>query len=288
MPDTAAPTCRKNLRAILPAGAALVLWLVSAMAPGGPGMAAERVIQKEFDCVIDPARVVKLGSPVTGILAEVLVNRGDIVKSGEIVARMDMDVEQVSVEVDRLRAESTAEIDAQVTRNDLLRKELDRATALMKTGSSTQQRVDDLTAQLRVGLQEVERLEIQKKMAALALKRSETQLGQRLLRSPVDGIVQQRVLTGGEFVNQQSHILVIAQLDPLLVETFLPVAHYKSIRPGQAATVTLQGAVDGEFKAVVTVVDRIFDAASKTFGVRLELRNKNYALPAGQVCKVAF
>lgn len=279
---------RIRLRATLMLGATLALWPIAEAALGGRSTAAERVLQEDFDCVIDPARVVKLGSPVTGILAEVLVNRGDIVKSGEIVARMDMDVEQVSVEVDRLRAESTAEIDAQATRNELLRKELDRATALMKTGASTQQRVDDLTAQLKVGLQELERLEIQRKMAALALRRSETQLSQRLLRSPVDGIVQQRVLTGGEFVNQQSHILVIAQLDPLLVETYLPVAHYKAIRPGQVATVTLQGAVDGKFDATVTVVDRIFDAASKTFGVRLELRNRNYVLPAGQVCKVAF
>lgn len=288
MGDCTSAACRTCLCAVSMLSATLVLWPIADLASGGSSLAAERVLQEEFDCVIDPARVVKLGSPVTGILAEVLVNRGDIVKSGEIVARMDMDVEQVSVEVDRLRAESTAEIDAQSTRNDLLRKELDRATALMKTGASTQQRVDDLTAQLKVGMQELERLEIQRKMAALTLRRSETQLSQRLLRSPVHGIVQQRVLTGGEFVNQQSHILVIAQLDPLLVETFLPVVHYKSIRPGQVATVTLQGAVEGKFDATVTVVDRIFDAASKTFGVRLELRNKNYALPAGQVCKVAF
>ena len=42
---------------IMLSGATIVLWLVAAMASGGSGMAAERVIQKEFDCVIDPARV---------------------------------------------------------------------------------------------------------------------------------------------------------------------------------------------------------------------------------------
>lgn len=254
----------------------------------GAAEADERVAGREFDCVIDPARVVKLGSPVTGILADVLVNRGDIVKKDQVVARMDQEVERVAVVADRLRAESTAEIDAQTTRNELLRKELERAQTLVAKGAATQQRVDELTAQLNVALRELERLQVQRKMAQVALEKSITMLNQRDLRSPVDGIVQQRVLTGGEFVNQQSHILVIAQLDPLMVETFLPVEHYRSIRLGQNAIVTTQGAVNGTFNATVTIVDRVFDAASKTFGVRLELKNEDYALPAGQVCKVAF
>lgn len=254
----------------------------------GVAQADERITGKQFDCVIDPARVVKLGSPVTGILADVLVDRGDIVKKDQIVARMDQEVERVAVIADRLRAESTAEIDAQATRNELIQKELERAQTLVAKGAATQQRVDELTAQLNVALRELERLQVQRKMAQVALEKSITMLKQRDLRSPVDGIVQQRVLTGGEFVNQQSHIVVIAQLDPLIVETFLPVEYFKSIKVGQTASVTMYGAIDGTYSATVSVVDRIFDAASKTFGVRLELRNPDYSLPAGQVCRVTF
>jgi hypothetical protein len=36
------------------------------------------------------------------------------------------------------------------------------------------------------------------------------------------------------------------------------------------------------------VVDRVFDASSGTFGVRLELPNPNGAIPAGVRCKVEF
>jgi len=38
----------------------------------------------------------------------------------------------------------------------------------------------------------------------------------------------------------------------------------------------------------VTVVDRVFDAASGTFGVRLELPNRQRKLPAGMRCKASF
>ena len=262
--------------------------LVTGLCLPAASFAAGEARVSEFDCVIDPAKVVRLGSPVVGILSEVLVERGDIVKKGQIVAKMDQDVEYVSVDLERLRAQSTAEIDAQVSRNELTEKELNRVRTLLKTGAATQQRLDDLTAQLQVGMQELQRLKLQQKLAQLTLKKSETLLDQRILRSPIDGVVQQRVLSAGEFVNQQSHILVIAQLDPLLVETFLPVEHYRRIGKGQTARVSIRGAIEGAYDATVTVVDRVFDAASKTFGVRLALRNQDYALPAGQVCRVAF
>ena len=39
---------------------------------------------------------------------------------------------------------------------------------------------------------------------------------------------------------------------------------------------------------IVTVVDQVFDAASGTIGVRLELPNPGYAIPAGLKCQVRF
>jgi hypothetical protein len=46
--------------------------------------------------------------------------------------------------------------------------------------------------------------------------------------------------------------------------------------------------VGSRYTATVTVVDRVFDAASGTIGVRLEVPNPQYALPAGLKCQVRF
>jgi membrane fusion protein (multidrug efflux system) len=54
------------------------------------------------------------------------------------------------------------------------------------------------------------------------------------------------------------------------------------------ADVTPENPVSKVYKAKVTIVDRVIDAASGTFGVRLELPNPKYRLPAGLKCKVAF
>jgi hypothetical protein len=46
--------------------------------------------------------------------------------------------------------------------------------------------------------------------------------------------------------------------------------------------------IGGSHQAKVAVVDRVLDASSGTFGVRLELPNADRALPAGARCRVDF
>jgi multidrug efflux pump subunit AcrA (membrane-fusion protein) len=58
--------------------------------------------------------------------------------------------------------------------------------------------------------------------------------------------------------------------------------------PGNTAEVLPESPVGGVHPAKVTVVDRVVDAASGTFGVRLEVPNPNYRLPAGLKCKARF
>ncbi len=82
-------------------------------------------------------------------------------------------------------------------------------------------------------------------------------------------------------------ILTLAKIDPLRVEVILPVRLYGELHRGMAGVVTPVG-MGGHYNATVTVIDRVFDAASGTFGVRLTLRNPKEAVPGGIRCHVAF
>jgi tetratricopeptide (TPR) repeat protein len=77
-------------------------------------------------------------------------------------------------------------------------------------------------------------------------------------------------------------------LDPLHVEVVLPVSEFGTVDVGEPATVVPGAPVGGEHKATVSVVDQVIDAASGTFGVRLELPNPELKLPAGRECCVRF
>jgi hypothetical protein len=46
--------------------------------------------------------------------------------------------------------------------------------------------------------------------------------------------------------------------------------------------------IEGTYQGTVTVIDRVFDAASSTFGLRVELQNPDGLLPAGHRCQIVL
>src|SRR5215475_8668636 len=60
----------------------------------------------EFDCLIQPKMVLKLGTPVPGLISEVLVDRGAMVKKGDVVARLESGVEEAAVALAKARAQN--------------------------------------------------------------------------------------------------------------------------------------------------------------------------------------
>ena len=58
----------------------------------------------ELDCVIQPKHTVVVSAPFEGLVATVTVDRGDVVKQGDVVATLESSVERVVVEVSRARA----------------------------------------------------------------------------------------------------------------------------------------------------------------------------------------
>ena len=124
-------------------------------------------------------------------------------------------------------------------------------------------------------------------MARLELKRAEQILENRTVRSPVDGVVVERMMSPGESAENRP-IVKIAKIDPLNVEIIVPVDYFGSIQVGMQAEVTPRYPGANVQRATVTVVDRVVDAASDTFGVRLLLPNPDYEIPGGVRCGIRF
>src|SRR6202167_4689477 len=240
-----------------------------------------------FDCVIDPSEVVKLGSPITGVLAEVKVNRGDVVTRGQPVASLESSIEAATVRLNRFRAESTAKINAQEERLKLARSRVERFGA-PRGLVVTLDKYEELQAEARVAEQELLREQQDRQLSQLELDRSQATLDQRTIHSTIDGIVTEKKLSAGEFVNQEGYVVTVSRLDPLNVEVFLPVVYFKQVRVGMEGSVHPAPPIGNTYSAMVSIVDHVFDPASATFGVRLALPNPGNVLPGGQRCKVTF
>jgi RND family efflux transporter MFP subunit len=261
------------------------LSLLVALAIGAAATPA--MAEQSFDCVIDPSEVVKLGSPLTGVLADVMVKRGDPVTRGQPVAALESTIETATVKLNRFKTESTAKIDAQQERLKLAQSRVDRY-GQPRGLVVTQDKFEEIRAEAKVAEQDLLREQQDRNLAQLELDRSQAALDQRTIRSTIDGIVTEKKLSAGEFVNQEGYVVALARLDPLHVEVFLPVIYYKQVSVGMAAKVRPAPPIEETYTATVSVVDRVFDPASGTFGVRLALPNPNNTLPGGQRCKVSF
>jgi RND family efflux transporter MFP subunit len=241
-----------------------------------------------FDCVIDPSLSLKLGSPVPSILEKVEVDRGVFVTSGQVIAQLESAVERATVAANEVRAASTAEIESKQAVLELKKSVLARKISLQRTNFASAQEAETAQAEFNVAQQDVATAQLNRRMAELELHRSRAALELRTIRSPIDGIIVKRALGPGEYVSQEANIMTVARIDPLYVETFLPIAYFSQIKVGETASVRPNDPVGGDRKAVVTIVDEVFDAASGTFGVRLELPNPGHLVPAGLRCRITF
>ncbi len=241
-----------------------------------------------FDCVIDPSVVVRIGSPVPGLLKEVLIARGDQVNENQIIARLHSDAEQATVSLMSEQAASTSEIEAQKARLDLARNRMKRAEALLARNVTSTDKLEEAVAEMEVIQKELATAETRKRSAELELQRAQTVVEQRTIRSPISGVVLERSLFNGEYLDQDGKLATIAKLDPLFVEAFIPVSEFGKLHVGMDAQVVPNAPIQGRFTGKIKVVDQVFDAASGTFGLRIELPNPNNHIPAGHRCSVTF
>lgn len=215
-----------------------------------------------LECLVEPSLVANVGSPVDGVLEQVLVDRGDRVRKGDVVARLQSGVEAAAVKLSEARVEFG-------------RRRAERNEALFQKQLISAQERDELVTEVKLREEE--------------LKKDQEALRLRTIVSPLDGVVIERRLAPGEFIRtDKSVVLRLARIDPLHVEVVAPARLFGSVRVGMTGRVSMAPLVPGNHTARVTVVDKVIDAASGTLGVRLQLPNPDNRIPAGIKCSVVF
>ncbi len=240
----------------------------------------------EFDCVIEPHVVVEVSSAVEGVIDKLHVDRNDVVKKGQTLAELNSNVERATLELAHARAEITSEIEYWQADLGLNKRKKRRVEELYDRKAVSFNERDEVVTNAELAGLQLRQAKDKQRLAELDLKKAKEVLELRSIRSPVSGIVVERFKSPGEYVYDQQPLLKLAQLDPLRVEIIVPLHTYGTILPGMRAEVMPESPIEGIYQATVTNVDQVVDAASGTFGVRLNLPNPENRLPAGLKCRV--
>ena len=235
-------------------------------------------------CLIEPERSADVGSPVAGVIERVEVERGQRVRKGQVLAVLRAEVERASLDVAKSRAEANADLEAAAANAAFQRDRLVRAEDLFRQAFISQQALDQARTESRLADQKLRQAREQRAISRQERDVAEAQLSQRVIRSPMDGVVAERHATAGERADDKP-LLRIARIDPLRVQLVVPTSLYGQLRVG--GQVAVQPDLPGAARqnARVTLVDKVIDPASNTFRVQLELPNPDFALPAGLRCK---
>ena len=243
-----------------------------------------------FECLIEPNQMVEIRSATEGIIEKVDVERGDRVKVGQTLVELESSVEKSAVEMAKYRAHMEGRIASSKNRLEFATKKLKRTQELQKQNFVSAQAADEAEAEKKIAEAELKDALENQELAKRDYQHAIDLLNRRILHSPLNGVVVDRMLNPGDLAEAgtgRKPILKLAQIDPLLIDVALPLDAYGKLRVGMTGMVTPEG-LKSRYSASVTVVDSVFDAASGTFGVRLEMKNRKAAIPGGIRCHVEF
>jgi RND family efflux transporter MFP subunit len=223
-----------------------------------------------------PLQTVEIGSKQLGYLSAVLVERGDRVTRGQLVALV-----RPSDLPDQLRSAQSALSQAQAALT-LARSNRGRLGELAPSGVVSMQEVE----QSRTALSQAEAQEAtaQAQLAAIA-----TRLGETRIDSPIDGVVMSRRLDPGALVGPSTaSILTVARIDRLKV--LMPVRERDSqgLAAGQQAVVRLDARPGETYPAQIVRMAPGFDPVTRTLDVELHLDNPQGKLRPGMYGRAAL
>jgi multidrug efflux pump subunit AcrA (membrane-fusion protein) len=121
-------------------------------------------------CLIEPYQTVELSTPVAGILQEVAVDRGDLVTTGQVVARLDSRVETLQRDLARARSTDMTQIAGLEARVAFLTDQAARNADLAKRSALSATEAQKAEMEAELARQELERAKLDQARAVLELR----------------------------------------------------------------------------------------------------------------------
>jgi len=258
---------------------ALVLFVASGALGAAPPDGIEAVTRPSGDVTLKFVRA--------GQIEEVAVEDGDQVAEGDVLVRLDDEVERL--ELDRLKeaAENRVHVEAAEAQVAQRKADLKKLEWAGQEGAATQWEIEHARLDVRIGELSVAKAEFDYAQTGREYARAKAALERMRLVSPISGVVERVYVEKGEGVEALEKVIRVVRIDPLWVEVPVPLATARGLKEGAAATVRLPDPKGEAVQGKVVYVSSVEDSAALTLTVRVEVENKS-GRPAGQRVTVQF
>lgn len=228
-------------------------------------------VNRAFAGRVVAGRTSRMGFERAGLLDEVLVDDGDTVKAGQVVARLD--TAQLEAKRRELLADKV-EAEARLAQAKLLEK---RQTELLKKGHAAQQTYDNAKYEAKALAARLLRLEA-------AIASLDVDLKKSVLRAPFGGRVAERKADEGTVLSAGQPVIELYETGRQEARVGVPADMAGAMRPGRRFTLEIGGA---KRDASVVSVSPTVDPSTRTVNAILRLEPGPF-VPAGQIVRLSL
>ena len=189
---------------------------------------------------------------MSGRIAKINVEIGDVVKKGQILAEMD----------------KTSLIQAQLQLQNQ-EVELQRIKTLHEAGALSKSDYDAVELACNVAKTQVENLE-----------------ENTILRSPIDGVVTARNYDAGDMYAMASPIYVVEQIKPVKLLVGISESDYTKVKKGDSVVINADALPELTFNGKVEKIYPTVDPATRTFTIEVVVANNYSTLRPGMFARV--
>lgn len=278
------------------------------------------------EAVIYPLEQATISPKITAPITEFKVRRGDPVKKGQLLAKLEnkdlagqaeasqgsfeqadagyktsvdatipQQVQKAQVDAEAAKAAYEAQLRAYNSRKELFdqgalpQRDLDSAAVALAQARGANEVAQKQLADLeRLGKEQaIKSAQGSRLFSEGTMRSAEAQLSYSFIRSPIDGVVTDRPLYAGDLATANQPILTVMNLSRLIAKSHIPQAEAATLKVGDAAQLKLPG-LDEPVNGKVTLVSPALDPGSTTIEVWVEAAKPNPALKPGMTVQLAM
>jgi RND family efflux transporter MFP subunit len=260
---------------------------------------------------LHPDETVTVSSEVAGRVARVLVDFGQHVRQGQVIAELDKQEHTIQVERSQAAlAQALARIGLDPNQEDVTpdstpairqaqaqmedaRSRYESAARLIQSGDISQERFTELekTFRARQAALDAARDELRTQLASVQALKAELRLAQKrlsdtVLRAPFDGSVETRHASPGQYMKENTPIVTLVKARPLRLRVEIPETATGEAQVGRSLTFVTEAAPGAEFQAVVRQLSPALDARSRSLTAEARLTEADPRLRPGMFVQV--
>jgi membrane fusion protein (multidrug efflux system) len=196
---------------------------------------------------------------VSGVVKRIFVEEGDYVSAGQVLVKLDD--EKIAVQMEQAKANL-----------EQLRNDYDRAQELFEESL--------------VSAQEFQRAKYDYESQAAGYDLCALDLEYTSIRSPISGVVAERLVKVGNMVLANTPVFRVTDPDPLLAVLHVPERQVGKLRGAQRATITVDALEGAEFGGWVERISPVVDPGTGTIKVTVEVRDASRSLKPGMFARI--